>query len=139
MNTARICLVSASAVLMLPATPVAALPPLECRTTASVYFELDRSQLLEQANHILGVLADQARRCSNPLIIVVGHMDGAEAAAGTALDVERTNIVTQALRDRLPGRPVPVLTQSLGFSNPALNTEAGVREPLNRRVEIHLR
>jgi OmpA-OmpF porin, OOP family len=137
MKAARICLASFAPALALAATPVAALPPLECRTTASVYFELEKAQLLQQANAILDILAEQVARCPHPTIIVVGHMDGAEAEADTALDVERTNLVAQRLRERLPG--TPVLTQSLGFSNPALKTEVGVREPLNRRVEIYLR
>lgn len=137
MKIARVCLAGVTAGLVLAGTPAAALPPLECRSDTSVYFELEKSELLLQANAIIDMLADQAQRCNFPLIIVVGHMDGAEAEAGTALDAERTDRVAQALRERLPGRPV--LTQAFGFSYPAIKTEAGVREPLNRRVEIHLR
>lgn len=123
--------------LALSAAPASAQSASGCRTSASVYFELDQSQLLTNAQQILEMLVNQASRCDNPLIIVVGHMDAAETEAGASLDMDRATMIAQRLRDRLPG--TPVLTQWLGFSNPAVKTEAGVRDPRNRRVEIHLR
>jgi OmpA-OmpF porin, OOP family len=133
----KIYLAGIAAALMLPAGPVNAQPASDCRTSVTIYFELEKSDLLSNGQQILEFVTKQASRCDNPLIIVVGHMDAAETQGEAALDMDRANMIAQRLRNQLPG--TPVLTQWLGFSNPAVATEAGVRDPLNRRVEIHLR
>lgn len=109
----------------------------QCRQSTDIYFESGSSDLLANARSILAMLTAQAQACPEALVIVVAHIDSAEAKASPELGQMRAEIVAAVLREKLPN--VPVLTQELGSSQPQRATGPDVREPLNRRVTVFIR
>lgn len=133
-NAIRAALASAAALLL--AGPVTAQQG-NCRFGADIYFEFGTANISNAAQDTLDALGGRLVSCNAPLIVLVGHIDAAEARSNPRLGQTRAEALAKELRTRL--RNVPVLTQDLGFSAPAKATPAGVREPLNRRVSIYIR
>jgi OmpA-OmpF porin, OOP family len=70
---------------------------------------------------------------------LIGHIDGGEALASDAgLDLARAQAIAEAFKR--VGPPAWKFTLvGRGYSYPLVQTPAGVREPQNRRVELHFR
>jgi outer membrane protein OmpA-like peptidoglycan-associated protein len=122
--------------LMATATPAMAQQD-ACKETVDVYFESGSANLLQTARDILLITSGRVAACPAPLIIVVAHIDGAEAQTTPDIGQRRAEAVAAILRANL--QDVPVLTQDLGFTQPRRRTAADVREPQNRRVTVFIR
>ena len=116
--------------------PVAAAPapaPVAQPKDYVIYFEFDKSNVTKAA----GAVLDELKATSgNSSVSVVGHTDTMGSAA-----------YNQKLSDRRASNPASALEQrkvkvdsvsGKGFTEPAVNTGPGVKEPLNRRAVIKL-
>lgn len=103
-----------------------------------VYFGFDRSDLTDQAMATINDAVSAAAAMGAQALSVVGHADRSGSVAyNQGLSERRARRVAGALSDR--GIPPGAMTLA-GRSelDPAVPTADGVREPLNRRVEITL-
>ncbi|MEM9750402.1 MAG: OmpA family protein [Pseudomonadota bacterium] len=102
-----------------------------------VYFEFDRAVLTPEAEGILDAVAEHLRCAGAGLdltIAAVGHTDlSGPDGYNVRLSKDRAGIVVDGLTKR--GVKVDIVDWN-GESAPAKPTPNGVREPLNRRVEI---
>ncbi|MEX2520892.1 MAG: OmpA family protein [Paracoccaceae bacterium] len=101
-----------------------------------VYFGFDRSNLTDAARGVVSDVVAALSGVANPIVSLVGHADTSGAAAyNVGLSQRRVNTVADALAGS--GVPAGGMTRAArGESEPAVSTGDGVREPLNRRVEI---
>ena len=123
-------------------------PSFQARDAVEVYFEWDRASLSDQARAALrqtlneGLFAriGSAERSGLSLrrVLLRGHTDREGSAA---YNVHKSERMAGAVRRELVslGIPPSVITiEGLGESAPLVETQDGVREPLNRRVEVFL-
>lgn len=106
----------------------------------TVYFAFDSARLSGEAKRALRAAARQLRREGSALTIeLAGHADRAGSEAhNLRLSERRAEAVFGYLAGRLPGG-VAYDIAAYGETQPAKPTADGVREPLNRRVEIAAR
>jgi outer membrane protein OmpA-like peptidoglycan-associated protein len=116
--------------------PVAAAPapaPVAVPKDYVVYFEFNKADVTKAAGAVLDEL--KATAGASP-VSVVGHTDTAGSAGYNQKLSERRAKNTAAA---LEARSVKVdSVTGKGFTEPAVNTGPGVKEPLNRRAVIKL-
>ncbi|MGF1552226.1 MAG: OmpA family protein [Paracoccaceae bacterium] len=115
-----------------PAAPIAA------DDNYIVYFGFDRSDLTPRAMDVLDAVASAYESLSSTALSIVGHADtSGPSDYNQRLSERRARSVAQGLVSRgLPGDDMTLAGR--GERDPARVTGDGVREPLNRRVEITL-
>jgi outer membrane protein OmpA-like peptidoglycan-associated protein len=123
-------------VLAPAAAPVPAVVPAR---TYLVFFDWDRADLTDRARLIIGEAARNSTRVQTTRIEVQGNADRSGAPAyNQILSLHRAQTVAAELvRNGVPHNQIEI--QAFGDTRPLVATEAGVREPQNRRVEIILR
>jgi outer membrane immunogenic protein len=101
-----------------------------------VFFDFDRSDLSPEGSNIVQTAAANAKSGNVTRINVTGHTDRSGSDAyNERLSRRRAQTVQAELeRSGIPGSSISVV--ALGESQPLVATAEGVREPLNRRVEI---
>jgi outer membrane protein OmpA-like peptidoglycan-associated protein len=113
----------------LPARPISFL----------LYFITGTDTLTEQSKAELARMLEELRRRPAPDIVVIGHTDRAGAEDGNdLLSLQRAERVKADLASQgiAAGR---IRAAGRGEREPLVQTEDGVDEPLNRRVEINVR
>lgn len=116
--------------------------PEEAETPApdsyTLYFAFDSAQLSEEARQKLGQIVDAAEARPDAEISATGFTDTAGPADyNQDLSFRRA----QAVKEALSGRGLEadrIGTAARGENRLAVETQDGVREPLNRRVEVSL-
>ncbi len=105
----------------------------------TVYFAWDSDTLSQQARDTIADAVEQLENCSVTQVEVVGHADrsGSESY-NQGLSVRRANAVREEMI-RNGARASVIQTEGRGERDPALATNDGVREPVNRRVESTIR
>lgn len=104
-----------------------------------VYFEWDRSDLTDQSRTVISNAADRAEVCDITRVSIEGHADRSGAAAyNVRLSERRARIVRDALITEGVAADL-IFVEAKGESEPAVSTQDGVREPLNRRSEVVIR
>lgn len=121
---------------------VAALPPDSAESSTStaafiIYFPFDKYFLTPSAKQVLKEVVDHLKSGEISRIDLVGHADrsGGEAY-NQNLSMERAQAVAAALRKVGIDKSLMSIA-AMGESMPAVPTPDGVRNPQNRRVEIH--
>ena len=103
-----------------------------------IYFDYDSAFLSPTAERIVDLAAERALRCDYLGIEIAGHVDTANGRSRSlALSSRMAEEVRRALiaRGLNPGR---IAAEGFGASRPAKATGPGIREPLNRRVELEI-
>ena len=104
-----------------------------------VLFNFDSDKIDAQAAATLDAMADWARAAHAASIGVTGHTDRAGSQSYNINLSLRRALAARAALVRLGLRPETVSFSGAGETLPRVPTDDGVREPLNRRVEIELR
>jgi opacity protein-like surface antigen len=114
------------------APPPAAAPPMQFK----IFFPWDVYTLTDEARDTVREIANQFRSQNIQQIQLDGHADTSGSDAyNIDLGAKRSDSVKAALiEDGIPESVI--VTQTYGESMPAVQTGDGVREPLNRRVEV---
>jgi opacity protein-like surface antigen len=115
-----------------PPPPVAAAPPLQFK----IFFPWDVYTLTDEARDTVREIANQFRSQNIQAIQLDGHAD---TSGSDAYNVELGDNRAQSVKAALIEDGIPesvIVTQTFGESMPAVQTGDGVREPLNRRVEV---
>ena len=117
--------------------PVAAPAPAPARSYL-VFFDWDSAALTDRARQIIADAAQNATRVQVTRIEIAGHADrSGTQAINLALSRRRAEAVaTELVKLGVARQAIDI--QAFGAARPAVPTEAGVREPQNRRVEIVL-
>ena len=117
--------------LMFPAQAVA-----RDRSVTLVYFAWDSSVLIPSSLDVVRGVAPKAKACEYNGLRLVGHADRSHTdEESTALGMARSRAVRDELvKLGMADSAISVATH--GELDPAKDTADGVREPLNRRVEI---
>lgn len=118
------------------AAPEPAQAPCAVQLPISFYFEWNSDQPPAEAGEVAATLVQQMKACGWSRLDVSGHADSSGADDyNQALSDRRARNVAELLTVR--GVPAETLrVQAFGETRPAKPTGDGVREPLNRRVEI---
>lgn len=102
-----------------------------------VFFNPDSDAITPQGVAILDNAASAYRACGQVQVMISGHTDRkGEAAYNVGLSQRMANNV----RSYLAGRAIPdgvMTTEAFGESRPLVETQDGVSEAQNRRVEIY--
>ena len=111
-------------------------PPVVAPPSFMVFFDWDRSNLSAQALNTIKQAAQAYKSKGNARITATGHTDtSGPEAYNMALSLRRANTVKDALvREGVPATAIAVIGR--GEAGLLVQTADGVREPLNRRVEI---
>lgn len=122
--------------------PVVSAEPMITIDSEVIYFDFDKATLTHQGQTTVDVLTERLAGMDDITINVEGHADRAGAADyNLKLAEERANAVRDALV--LNGLNVVAVdtfsVESEGETEPAVETADGVREALNRRVEVIVR
>lgn len=125
----------AAAPLAAPA-PAPAQAPCAVQLPISFYFDWNSDQPPAEAGEVAATLSQQLKACGWSGLNVSGHADSSGSdRINQALSERRARNVAELLAAR--GVPAESLNvQAFGETRPAKSTGDGVREPLNRRVEI---
>ncbi|NWH07512.1 MAG: OmpA family protein [Alphaproteobacteria bacterium] len=117
------------------AAPVTPAPALSVPVEITAYFYYESAKLSSESMAVL----DQAVPKAGAAYLIIGHVDTSEAASsadeGAALSLARA----QAVRTRLIALGVAeqeMDVRGAGAAEPAVVTGPGIKEPLNRRVQI---
>jgi outer membrane protein OmpA-like peptidoglycan-associated protein len=103
-----------------------------------VYFGFDRYDLSAQARGVIDDVLAALKGYASPVLSIVGHTDtSGDKAYNQVLSDNRTDSVADAIEAAGTSRQTMSLAGRSEFDN-AVQTGDGVREPLNRRVEITL-
>lgn len=118
-------------------TAQGAATPVETTSTV-LYFPFDSTALTDAAKAALGELVSYLKSAGNVRININGHADRAGSDEyNMGLSQHRAELVMQALE--AAGVPHDIIQYfAFGESDPAVPTDDGAREPLNRRVEIFI-
>ncbi len=104
--------------------------------TFIVYFAFDSTELTAASKLVLDQAMRAAKKMAATDLAVTGHADRAGAEEyNLALSLRRASAVLDALAAR-GANPAKVSLAGRGESEPLAATADGVREPVNRRVEI---
>lgn len=110
------------------------MPPPE----TSIYFESNSSELGQAAQEILQVLARRYRSQGNVTFLLIGHTDSALPSRDSLiLSARMTNAVATHLIG-LGFSENDIKLVASGESELAKPTADGVREPINRRVDVYV-
>lgn len=126
--------------LMAPSPPPAAPGPAEApcavQLPISFYFEWNSAEPPAEAGDVAATLAQQLKACGWSGLNVSGHADssGPDSVNQALSDRRARNVADLLAAKGVPGESIAV--QAFGETRPAKATGDGVREPLNRRVEI---
>jgi OOP family OmpA-OmpF porin len=101
-----------------------------------VFFDFDRSNLTPRAQAVVKEAASVAKAGRYARITCTGHTDTAGSTNyNMALSLRRANTVKNSLvREGVPANTIAVVGR--GEEQLLVQTQDGVREPQNRRVEI---
>jgi outer membrane protein OmpA-like peptidoglycan-associated protein len=102
------------------------------------YFGFNETNITDRARQTLDAVVAAVRKLGTTALAVVGHTDTVGSLEyNQTLSERRANRVAEELAAR--GVPVDAMTLAgRSWAEPAVDTGANVREPLNRRVEIVL-
>jgi OOP family OmpA-OmpF porin len=126
--------VAEEAAPVVAAAPEAAPAPIS--RTYIVFFDFDKSELTPEAMAVLKQASEDAQAGNAVALQVVGHADRAGSDSyNMALSNRRANTVESALT-QLGLSNGNIQTMAKGESEPLVQTDDGVREPQNRRVEV---
>ena len=105
----------------------------------AVFFDWDKAVLTERARQVIRQAAESSRKVQTTQIDVNGYTDTSGTAAyNKALSLRRAQMVAgELVKDGVAKEAIHIT--GFGESNPLVPTGPGVREPQNRRVEIHIR
>lgn len=103
-----------------------------------VFFDWDESSLTDEAKAIIQQARDYAAQGNVARIVATGHADKSGGALYNLGLSERRAAAVQGELARLGFPTGSVTTQAKGETDPLVETNDGVREPQNRRVEIVL-
>lgn len=120
------------------AAKVVSVPPPAAKTVQaySVYFDLGKASLGNDARVTLSMVARDAQAAKAKTVYLSGHTDtSGSAVANEALAIKRTEAVAKELA-KLGVATTVLDMKSLGETSPAVPTKDGVKEARNRRVEI---
>jgi outer membrane protein OmpA-like peptidoglycan-associated protein len=99
-----------------------------------IYFAFDKSDLTSAASDVVSEIASYASGMDGASVSLSGHTDTSGSNAyNMGLSERRASSVASALAAAGVGG---VSSSASGESDPAVSTGDGVREPLNRRVEV---
>lgn len=115
-------------------------PPVAAAPTGPwvVYFDFDRSEITYEGQLEINKAWKAADDNPNAPMVVMGHTDLASPADyNLGLSQRRARAVVEVL-DTLGIDTNRITVGAVGQTQPAVPTPDGVREPLNRRVEIRL-
>lgn len=101
-----------------------------------IFFEWDRSDITPEAATILDNAVSAYANCDNTQIMLAGYADKSGGAHYNLGLSERRNI---SVRGYLTSKGVPdgaISSEAFGETRPRVETQDGVRELQNRRVEI---
>jgi outer membrane protein OmpA-like peptidoglycan-associated protein len=121
-----------------PPPPVPPPPPIPACIDGPfvVYFDWANDEIGPQARAVLDNAASAYQICRQAQVIVAGHAD---RSGPDPYNVGLSQRRATNVRAYLAGRGIPdgaMTTVALGESRLQIDTADGVREPLNRRVEI---
>jgi len=100
-----------------------------------VFFNWDQTSLTPEAASILDLAASRWSDCGGA-VMIAGHTDREGSAA---YNVAKSNRMASSVRDYLASRGIPdgrMSIEAFGESRPKVDTADGVREVMNRRVEV---
>jgi len=121
-----------------PTGPAEAAPPPQCTVTMPIviYFGWDIDTPPPESDAVVAQTVQSMNTCGWHSLSLAGHADRSGSDRyNMALSQRRANNVAAKLTGAgLPGEAISV--KAFGESSPAVQTPDGVREPLNRRVEI---
>ena len=125
-----------------PPSPVPVAPPTSAVAASRsylVFFDWDRADLTDRARQIVAEAAAASTRVQTTRIEVQGNADRSGTPAyNQGLSLRRARAVAaELIRRGVPQAEIAV--QGFGDTRPLVPTQAGAREPQNRRVEIILR
>jgi len=125
-----------------PPSPVPVAPPTSAVVASRsylVFFDWDRAELTDRARQIVAEAAAASTRVQTTRIEVQGNADRSGTPAyNQGLSLRRARAVAaELIRRGVPQAEIAV--QGFGDTRPLVPTQAGAREPQNRRVEIILR
>ena len=104
--------------------------------TYTLYFTLDKSDLNNSAKSQIDRVVRDYRAGAPVTIVLAGHAD---RSGGQPYNLSLSRLRSEAVRRRLIQHGVPVQmieAQAFGESRPKKRTGDGIKEPLNRRVEV---
>ena len=121
-----------------PVLPAVAAPAPAANRSFLVFFDWDSVALSARARQILAEVSQAARQADTTRVALAGNADRTGTAAyNRAISLRRAQAVAAELvRLGVPASAISM--QANGDSQPLVATQAGVREPQNRRVEIVL-
>jgi outer membrane protein OmpA-like peptidoglycan-associated protein len=103
--------------------------------TIKVYFDWNAREPTAATRNLPGIWAEQALICRQG-VKITGHADRSQTDQRShELSVLRASWVRSELISNGVS-PSSITVEARGESQPAVQTEDGVREPMNRRVEI---
>jgi OOP family OmpA-OmpF porin len=118
-----------------PAPPQPPPPPMVPETFI-VYFAFDSTELTSGSKIVLDNAMRAAKKTDAKDLAVTGHADRAGPEAyNMGLSLRRAGVVLDALAAR-GANPAAISLAGRGEAEPLARTADGVREPVNRRVEI---
>ena len=122
----------------LPPPPAAPAPVAETQRAFQVFFDFDKSNITSDAASVIKAAAEAIKAGRVVRISVTGHTDTVGSVRyNQALSERRAGAVRKALiDDGVDGGEIT--TTGVGKSGLLVPTPDGVREPQNRRAEIHL-
>ena len=103
-----------------------------------VFFDFDRANIADDSRLTLNQVIAAAKQSSGAPVVVIGHTDlVGETAYNLALSKRRADAVVKAL---VEGGVASnrIRSSGVGKAEPMVSTAMGVREVLNRRVQIRL-
>ena len=120
-----------------PPEPTPPAPPPPCVAGPfMVFFDWDKDDITPQAAAILDNAASAYQTCGQAQVMIAGHAD---KSGSDQYNVGLSQRRAANVRSYLAGRGIPdgvMTTEAFGESRPLVETQDGVREPQNRRVEI---
>jgi OmpA-OmpF porin, OOP family len=121
-----------------PAPLAAAVEEAPCAVKLPIvfYFEWDVAEPPAEAASVISTSVQQMKACGWSALQLAGHADasGPNDYNAALSDLRARNIAGLLVNAGAPAASITV--QAFGESKPAVQTPDGVREPLNRRVEL---
>ncbi|MGE5547978.1 MAG: OmpA family protein [Solirubrobacterales bacterium] len=117
--------------------PAAEEPPKHVAKNFTIYFDFNKAVLTAQGRMVIEEVAKAQAELKPANIFIAGHTDTKGGAAlNQTLSEKRAKVVADALAKK--GVKAEIMDiKAHGKNRPAVATGDNVKEPLNRRVEIH--